>query len=152
MAGRLVPLLRACMGHSLIWSCGKPCGKRVNEFLSQSYFKYHFLKSSWHTVNWNSIHNSSRQNQIRFSGHHLCVTTSFMTSHNLWQCTSLHSRNVSHHCLGEVLHKLLQRGALEYFKDRVLDFLLVVHVVALMTTELVFCHHLKTGQKLVTRL
>lgn len=101
---------------------------------------------------WNSIHNSSRQNQIRFSGHHLCVTTSFMTSHNLWQCTSLHSRNVSHHCLGEVLHKLLQRGALEYFKDRVLDFLLVVHVVALMTTELVFCHHLKTGQKLVTRL
>lgn len=47
-----------------------------------------------------------------------------------------------HHGLGEVLDKLLQRGALQDLEDRVLHFLLVVHVIALMTAKLVLGHHL----------
>lgn len=30
MAGRLVPLLLACIGHSLIWSCGKPWRNEIH--------------------------------------------------------------------------------------------------------------------------
>lgn len=51
----------------------------------------------------------------------------------------------SHHGLGQVLDKLLQRGALQDLEDGVLDLLLVVHVVALMTTELVLGDHLARG-------
>lgn len=52
---------------------------------------------------------------------------------------------VTHHGLGEVLDKLLQSGTFQDLEDRVLDFLLVVHVIALMPTELVLCHHLAKG-------
>lgn len=53
----------------------------------------------------------------------------------------------SHHGLGQVLDKLLQRGALQDLEDGVLDLLLVVHVVALMTAELVLGHHLAEGSR-----
>lgn len=51
----------------------------------------------------------------------------------------------SHHGLGEVLDKLLQRGALQDFEDCVLHLLLIIHVITLMTAELVLCHHLRGG-------
>lgn len=53
----------------------------------------------------------------------------------------------SHHGLGQVLDKLLQRGALQDLEDGVLDLLLVIHVVALMTAELVLGHHLAEGSR-----
>lgn len=53
----------------------------------------------------------------------------------------------SHHGLGQVLDKLLQRGALQDLEDGVLDLLLVIHVIALMTAELVLGHHLAEGSR-----
>lgn len=53
----------------------------------------------------------------------------------------------AHHGLREVLHKLGQGGALQHLEHCVLHFLLIIHVIALVPTELVLCHHLRFKRK-----
>jgi len=49
----------------------------------------------------------------------------------------------AHHGLWKVLDKLSQSRAFQNLEHCVFYFLLIIHVIALMSTELIFCHHLQ---------
>lgn len=55
----------------------------------------------------------------------------------------------AHHCLGKVLNKFRQCGIFQDFEHGVFHFLFIIHVIALMATELVLCYYLKLHKHLV---
>lgn len=55
----------------------------------------------------------------------------------------------AHHCLGKVLNKFRQGGIFQDFEHGVLHFLFIIHVIALMATELVLCYYLKLHKHLI---